>query len=80
MSQQLGSLRDTGLVVDRREELNVYYTFAMEAIETLLNDAKRVASAVSGIDGVELEFRPLPEANLKTAVVQHVSRPSCQPR
>ena len=47
ISQQLSRLREAGLVVDRREGLNVFYRLADPAIPPLLK-AIRLAAAESG--------------------------------
>lgn len=57
VSQQLARLRDAGLVTDRRDGMNVYYTLASEAVSDLLIAARRAASALAG---EPLEFA-LPE-------------------
>jgi len=47
ISQQLSRLRETGIVVDRREGLNVFYRLADPAFPPLLK-AIRLATAESG--------------------------------
>lgn len=41
ISQQLARLRDAGLVVDRRDGLNVYYALADDDVAALLAGARR---------------------------------------
>jgi DNA-binding transcriptional ArsR family regulator len=48
ISQQLMRLRSAGLVVDRRDGLNVYYSLADESIADLLDSAERAVETVSG--------------------------------
>lgn len=48
ISQQLMRLRSAGLVVDRRDGLNVYYSLADESIADLLDSAERAVEAVGG--------------------------------
>jgi ArsR family transcriptional regulator len=73
ISQQLGRLRDAGLVRDRREGLNVYYALSSEAISLLLEQAKRAASAISSTQGAELKFKPISAAKLDDCAC-----PKCQ--
>ena len=53
LSQQLARLRQAGLVVDRREGLNVYYRPASPAIRKLLEAGTRLETAL----GVGAEVR-----------------------
>jgi DNA-binding transcriptional ArsR family regulator len=48
ISQQLMRLRSAGLVVDRRDGLNVYYALADESIADLLDSAARMVKAIGG--------------------------------
>jgi DNA-binding transcriptional ArsR family regulator len=41
ISQQLARLRDAGLVTDRRDGLNVYYTLADDSVAALLAEGRR---------------------------------------
>ncbi len=56
ISQQLGRLRQAGLVEDRRDGLNVYYALTSVAVAQLLDQAKQVASAISKANGDEIAF------------------------
>jgi DNA-binding transcriptional ArsR family regulator len=56
ISQQLARLREAGLVVDRREGLNVFYALADPAIGDLLDAAYRAAGVVAGQAGETLDF------------------------
>jgi len=62
ISQQLSRLRETGMVVDRREGLNVFYRLADPAVPPLLK-AIRLAAAESGRRmGRQLSFEYSPAA------------------
>lgn len=58
ISQQLGILREAGLVADRREGTLIFYRLADEGLASLLTGGRSVAQALGG---QELEFPPLPE-------------------
>jgi len=57
ISQHLMRLREAGLVVDRREGMNVFYTLADESIGALLDTLQETAGALVG---KLLSFSPLP--------------------
>jgi len=57
ISQQLARLRNAGLVLDRREGLNVFYDLAHPSIAALLEAAKETASALAGVEGRTITFR-----------------------
>lgn len=59
ISQQLARLREVGLVVDRREGMNVYYSLADESLGPLLDAARAAALAVAQAEGRALTFPPL---------------------
>ena len=48
ISQHLMKLRDSGLVVDRREGLNVFYALSDDTITTLLDAAYSTAEDIKG--------------------------------
>lgn len=48
ISQQLARLREAGLVVDRRDGLNVFYALADESVAGLLDALHAAAVSVSG--------------------------------
>ena len=48
ISQQLARLREAGLVVDRRDGLNVFYALADESVATLLDAMHAATASVSG--------------------------------
>jgi ArsR family transcriptional regulator len=58
ISQQLAKLREVGLVVDRRDGLNVYYALSQSDIRPLLQEAKRMAVDLAHTDGSKLVFDP----------------------
>ena len=59
ISQQLSRLREAGLVVDRRDGLNVFYSLADESIVRLLEVTRQSAKDLASLDGVKLSFRQL---------------------
>jgi DNA-binding transcriptional ArsR family regulator len=63
ISQQLARLREAGLVVDRREGLNVFYALADPSIGALLDAAYQSAQAIAGAEGQTLDFHPLASAD-----------------
>lgn len=48
ISQQLARLREWGLVTDRRDGANVYYSLADKAIAEYLDSVKQMALAMKG--------------------------------
>lgn len=75
ISQQLGRLRQAGLVEDRREGLHVYYALAQGAVSPLLKQARDLAVAVSRAQGVELSFPAIPHPRPETC-----NCPKCEQR
>jgi ArsR family transcriptional regulator len=72
ISQQLSRLRETGILVDRREGLNVFYRLADPAIPPLLK-AIRLAAAESGRrQGRQLSF------DFSPAIQATCSCPKCE--
>jgi ArsR family transcriptional regulator len=61
ISQQLMRLRSAGLVVDRRDGLNVYYALADDSVADLLDNAARMVEAIRG-EIIPLEVIPSGEA------------------
>jgi DNA-binding transcriptional ArsR family regulator len=61
VSQQLATLRETGLVTDRREGTLIYYRLADDALVTVLDQGKAVVQHLAGND---LAFAPVPEEAL----------------
>jgi ArsR family transcriptional regulator len=61
VSQQLATLREAGLVTDRREGTLIYYRLADGALVTVLDQGKAI---VQHLVGDELAFAPVPEEAL----------------
>jgi DNA-binding transcriptional ArsR family regulator len=61
ISQQLATLRDAGLVTDRREGTLIYYRLADEHLATLLGEGRAV---VEDLGGDELAFPAVPQQAL----------------
>ena len=59
ISQQLSRLREAGLVVDRREGLNVFYSLVDDSISRLLKVTRQSAMDLASFNGVKLSFRQL---------------------
>lgn len=57
ISQQLAKLREVGLVIDRREGLNIFYAVAEEGIGNLIQDAKRFVVDTARTYGSEINFK-----------------------
>jgi DNA-binding transcriptional ArsR family regulator len=57
ISQQLMRLRSAGLVVDRRDGLNVYYSLADDSVADLLDSVVQAAAAISG-EAIHMEDHP----------------------
>jgi DNA-binding transcriptional ArsR family regulator len=60
ISQQLASLREAGLVVDRRDKLNVFYSMADDSIDHLMDVALEMVRASVG-SKVHTSIIDLPE-------------------
>lgn len=62
ISQQLATLRQVGLVEDRREGSNVFYALTAETISPLIERSRKLAAEVAGAQGVGLataSIRPI---------------------
>jgi DNA-binding transcriptional ArsR family regulator len=64
ISQQLSRLREAGLVIDRREGMNVFYSLADDSVLALLDLTREIAIAQAGKEGIQLRFRNLDRARL----------------
>ncbi|MBN2149792.1 MAG: helix-turn-helix transcriptional regulator [Anaerolineales bacterium] len=64
ISQQLMRLREDGLVVDRRDGMNVFYSLANDQLGPLLDTAVNAAIAVAAQTGDDLSFAYLKPATL----------------
>ena len=58
VSQQLASLREAGLVTDRRDGTLIYYRLANDHLATLLAQGK---VAIKDLEGESLVFAPVPK-------------------
>jgi DNA-binding transcriptional ArsR family regulator len=70
VSQQLGALREAGLVSDRREGTLIYYRLADERLAGLLAESRAIIVAAAG---GSLVFPPVPEE-----VLDNCPCPRCQ--
>jgi ArsR family transcriptional regulator len=61
VSQQLATLREAGLVTDRRDGTLIYYRLADDALTMVLDQGKVVVQHLAGND---LAFAPVPEEAL----------------
>lgn len=61
ISQQLATLREAGLVTDRRDGTLIYYRLADDLLASLLEQGKAV---VRDLKGESLVFAPVPEEAL----------------
>jgi DNA-binding transcriptional ArsR family regulator len=61
VSQQLATLRDAGLVADRREGTLIYYRLADDHLAKLLDEGKEL---LRNLEGEEAVFPPIPEEAL----------------
>ncbi len=61
VSQQLATLRDAGLVTDRREGTLIYYSLAGEHLASLLGEGR---SVVEDLEGSNLVFPAVPQEAL----------------
>lgn len=62
VSQQLGTLREAGLVADRREGTLIYYRLADEHLAQLIEEGKGLVQALSE---ESLAFPPVPQHALE---------------
>jgi DNA-binding transcriptional ArsR family regulator len=70
VSQQLATLREAGLVTDRRDGTLIYYRLADDHLSTLLEHGKAVVRDLMGDDVI---FAPVPEE-----AVANCPCPRCQ--
>jgi len=71
ISQQLMRLRDAGLVTDRREGMNVFYSLTSASISTFLEAAYAMTGEAAGERGGDVELPTL-------RAEQGCSCPNCQ--
>jgi DNA-binding transcriptional ArsR family regulator len=62
VSQQLATLREAGLVADRREGTLIYYRLADEHLARLLEEGRAL---VMDLEGEALDFPPIPKEALE---------------
>ena len=62
VSQQLATLREAGLVADRREGTLIYYRLADEHLARLLEEGRAL---VMDLEGEALAFPPIPKEALE---------------
>jgi len=62
VSQQLSTLREAGLVTDRRDGTLIYYRLSDEHLARLLDESK---AAIEDMDGQDLAFPRVPEEALE---------------
>ena len=70
VSQQLATLRETGLVADRRDGTLIYYRLADDHLAKLLEDGRTV---VEDLEGETLTFPAVPEE-----ILENCPCPRCQ--
>lgn len=75
ISQHLAKLREVGLVVDRREGLNVFYALSISDLDGLLREAKRLTVALAAADSAELRF-----PSIRKVPPQRCGCPKCEER
>ncbi len=75
ISQHLMRLREDGLVIDRREGMNVFYALADEAVARMLDAAQETASRLAQTRDRHLRFAP-PAPGIAAAC----TCPNCQPK
>lgn len=63
VSQQLATLREAGLVADRREGTLIYYRLADEHLARLLEEGRAL---VMDLEGEALAFPPIPKEALES--------------
>ncbi|TFH38066.1 MAG: transcriptional regulator [Anaerolineales bacterium] len=59
ISQQLATLREAGLVQDRREGLNVYYSLTSTAVSDGLQNLRSFSSEIAQIQDKKLQFKSI---------------------
>ncbi len=62
ISQQLTKLREAGLVVDRREGLNVFYGITIKEIDDVLFQLKQFVLRKAHAEGTRLSFNQVMES------------------
>ena len=75
ISQHLMRLREAGLVVDRREGMNVFYALATEAVARMLDVAQETAVILAQAKGERLPLTPPVQS-----IALDCTCPKCQPK
>ncbi|MBP1776459.1 MAG: ArsR family transcriptional regulator [candidate division NC10 bacterium] len=74
ISQHLARLRQAGLVTDRRDGWNVYYTAAEPSVVSLLAAARTTAAGVANTSGKRLTYRNPSRRSSKACPCPHCER------
>jgi len=74
ISQHLARLRQAGLVTDRRDGWNVYYTAAEPSVVSLLAAARTTAAGVANTSGKRLTYRNPSRRSIKACPCPHCER------
>ena len=68
VSQQLAALRESGLVIDRRDGTLIYYRLADDQLADLLDSARRL---VQNLDSQSVAFPPIPAGPVDNCPCPH---------
>jgi ArsR family transcriptional regulator len=74
ISQHLARLRQAGLVTDRRDGWNVYYTVAEPSVVSLLAAARTTAAGAANKSGKKLTYRSPSRRSSKSCPCPHCER------
>ena len=74
ISQHLAKLRQAGLVTDRRDGWNVYYSVAEPSLASLLAAAKTTAAGAANKSGKKLTYRSPSRRSSKSCPCPHCER------
>ena len=74
ISQHLARLRQAGLVTDRRDGWNVYYTVAEPSVVSLLAAARTTATGAANKSGKKLTYRSPSRRSSKSCPCPHCER------
>lgn len=66
ISQQLARLREAGLVIDRRDGMNVFYSPADESIAGLLDEVRGVGKVLAKVGETDIRFSEFPIMDSET--------------
>ncbi len=79
ISQHLAKLRQVGLVTDRRDGWNVYYSVAEPSLASLLAAAKTTAAGAAKRSGRKLTYRSPSRGSSKSCPCPHCVRTTAEP-